>query len=143
MPDSRAIVEQFYDGIWNRRDFAVADEILAADFRFRGSLGCESLGVPAFLAYVKSIHAALEDYRCRIEELIAETDHSAARMTFAGKHHGLLFGVPATGRELSLAGAAFFKIAQGRIVSLWVLGDVEGLKQQLGAGATSRSDCAS
>jgi steroid delta-isomerase-like uncharacterized protein len=134
MPDSRAIVEQFYNGIWNRQDFAAAGEILAADFRFRGSLGCESSGVPAFLAYVKSIHAALGDYCCTIEELIAEADRAAARMTFVGKHQGPLFGVPATGRKLSWAGAAFFKIAQGRIVSLWVLGDVEGLKQQLGAG---------
>ena len=33
MPDSRTLVERFYGEVWNRRDYAVADDILAADFR--------------------------------------------------------------------------------------------------------------
>jgi steroid delta-isomerase-like uncharacterized protein len=132
MLGTRILIERFYNDIWNRRDFAVADEILAVDFRFRGSLGSESLGIPAFLAYVKSIHAALGDYRCTIEELIADGDRAAARMSFAGKRSGYLFGMLATGPEVSWAGAAFFEITQGRIASLWILGDVEGLKRQLG-----------
>jgi hypothetical protein len=65
-------VERFYADIWNRQDFAVADEILAADFRFRGSLGSESSGIPVFLTYVQSVHAALADYRCIIDELIVD-----------------------------------------------------------------------
>ncbi|HKB95497.1 MAG TPA: ester cyclase [Rhizomicrobium sp.] len=134
MPDSQALVERFYNDIWNRRDFAVAGEILAADFRFRGSLGPEVIGIPAFIAYVESVHAALGGYRCTIEELIAEADRAAARMTFAGQHRAPLFGVAATGWNVSWAGAAFFEITLGRIAALWVLGDVDGLKQQLGAG---------
>jgi predicted ester cyclase len=133
MSDCRALVERFYGDIWNRCDFAVADEILAKDFRFRGSLGNETIGIPAFLAYVESVHAALEGYRCIIEELIASHDRASARMTFAGRHRGPLFGVAATGRDVSWAGAAFFTMAGQRIASLWVLGDVEGLKRQLGA----------
>jgi len=113
------LVERFYADIWNRQDFAVADEILAADFRFRGSLGSESIGIPAFLTYVQSVHAALADYRC------------------AGVHRGLLFGMPATGKSVSWAGAGFFRITESRIASLWVLGDVEGLKRQLGADAAA------
>jgi predicted ester cyclase len=46
--------------------------------------------------------------------------------------------VEATGRQVRWAGAAFFRIAAARIVSLWVLGDVEGLKQQLSAGRDQR-----
>ena len=137
MSDSRKLVERFYADIWNRQDFAVADEILAAVFRFRGSLGSESIGIPAFLAYVQSIHTALADYRCAIDELIADGEHAAARMTFAGIHRGPLFGVPATGKSVAWAGAGFFRITESRIVSLWVLGDVEGLKRQLGAAAAA------
>ena len=132
MPDSRALVERFYGDIWNRQDFSVAEKILKPDFRFRGSLGSETIGIPAFLAYVESVHAALEGYRCIIEELVADNDHASARMTFAGRHRAPLLGVAATGRNLSWAGAAFFTVAQDRITSLWVLGDIEGLKRQLG-----------
>ena len=131
------LVERFYGDIWNRQDFAVADEILGADFRFRGSLGSESIGIPAFLTYVESVHAALADYRCIIDELIADGEHVAARMTFSGVHRGSLFGVPATGKSVAWAGAGFFRIAESRIALLWVLGDVEGLKRQLGADAAA------
>ncbi len=137
MPDIRTLIERFYGDIWNRQDFAVADELLAVDFRFRGSLGSETIGIPAFLAYVKSIHAALGDYRCTIEELTADDNRAAARMIFTGIHRGPLFGVEATGRRVSWAGAAFFEIARGRIASVWVLGDIDGLKRQLGAAVTA------
>ena len=119
MPDSRALVELFYNDIWNRRDYAVANDLLAVDFRFRGSLGDKTVGIPAFLAYVDSVHAALADYRCTIEELIADKQRASARMMFSGRHRAPLLGVAATGREVSWAGAAFFTVAKasGRIWS--------------------------
>jgi hypothetical protein len=52
MSDCRVLIERFYGDIWNRQDFDAADELLAADFHFRGSLGSETVGIPAFLAYV-------------------------------------------------------------------------------------------
>ena len=75
----------------------------------------------------------MADYRYIIEELVADDAATAPRMTFAGIHRGSLFGVPATGKSVTWVGAAFFKTAQNRIVSLWVLGDVDALKCQMGA----------
>jgi steroid delta-isomerase-like uncharacterized protein len=132
MPDSKTLVESFYTDIWNRRDCGVAEKILDPGFRFRGSLGSETSGIPAFLAYVDAVHAALDNYRCTIEELVADERRASARMMFSGRHCGPLLGVPATGREVCWAGAAFFTIERDRIESLWVLGDVAGLKRQLG-----------
>ena len=133
MPDSSKLVECFYGDIWNRRDYAVATEILTADFHFRGSLGNQTVGVPAFLAYVDAVHSALENYRCTIEELIADQRRASVRMLFAGRQCGPLLGMPATGRQVSWAGAGFFTMQANRIASLWVLGDIEGLKRQLAA----------
>jgi len=129
--NSSSLVERFYGDIWNRRDYDIAEKLLAFNFRFRGSLGDETVGISAFLAYAKTIHAALADYRCTIEELIADRDRASARMLFAGCHRAPLLGIAATGRNVSWAGAAFFTMAQGRIASLWVLGDIAGLKRQL------------
>jgi predicted ester cyclase len=41
------------------------------------------------------------------------------------------FGVQATGREIAWSGAAFFKIEDGLIAELWVLGDIDAVKRQL------------
>ena len=86
---------------------------------------------------MRSIHAALADYECIIDDIIESGSRAAARMRFRGMHRGLFFGVPATGREVMWSGAAFFTIDAGRIFRLWVLGDIDAVKRQLGAGQAS------
>jgi predicted ester cyclase len=55
-------------------------------------------------------------------------------MRFAGIHRGQFFGVAPSGREISWSGAAFFAIDADKITNLWVLGDIDSVKQQLGLG---------
>lgn len=135
MTDTRELVRAFYEDLWNRHDASRAPELLAEDFAFRGSLGQEHRGRAAFIAYVDCLHAALADYRCEIEETIAEGDRLFARMRFSGTHRGDLLGFAPTGEGVAWAGAAVFTFGGGRIASLWVLGDLQGLLQQLAANA--------
>ena len=131
------LIERFYHEVWNRADEAVAHDILHADFRFRGSLGQEKRGPEGFIAYMRQIHAALAGYTCTIEAVIEEGPRAAVRLRFAGIHQGPFFGVAATGREIAWAGAAFFGTDEGRITELWVLGDVDAVKVQLGRGGAA------
>jgi predicted ester cyclase len=86
---------------------------------------------------MREVHSALANYRCAIDELITTESRAAARMLFTGTHRGVLFGIPPTGRVITWAGAAFFTIVQGQITRIWVIGDIEGVKRQLGAGAAN------
>jgi steroid delta-isomerase-like uncharacterized protein len=133
----RRLVERFYYEVWNKGDETVAHEILAPDFRFRGSLGPERLGPDGFIAYMRSIRTALADYQCIIDDLIEGDTRVAARMRFRGIHSGEFFGVPATGQEIIWSGAAFFTMDRDRVAELWVLGDIDAVKRQLGAGLGS------
>jgi steroid delta-isomerase-like uncharacterized protein len=128
-----SLVERFYHQVWNRADEVVAREILHPDFRFRASLGPERRGPDGFIEYMRSIHAALADYTCQIEDLVATANRAAARMSFTGIHRARFFGVEATGRVITWAGGAFFTTDGDRITELWVLGDIDRVKQQLGA----------
>ena len=134
---SGSLVRRFYSEVWNRSDEAVAYAILHDDFRFRGSLGSEWIGPAEFVGYVRSVHTALAGYTCMVEDLIESGLRVAARMRFTGTHAAPFFGVPASGRQLTWSGAAFFTVDGRRITELWVLGDIDGLKQQLGAGVTA------
>ncbi len=58
-------------------------------------------------------------------------------MMFTGVHRARFFDIEATGRAISWAGGAFFKTDGYQIVELWVLGDVDSVKRQLGAAAGS------
>ena len=131
------LIERFYHEVWNRADEVVAREILHPEFRFRASLGPERLGPEGFIAYMQSVHAALADYRCEIQEIVESENkrEAAAKMRFVGYHQAPFFGVEATGKEIEWAGAAFFKTDGERITELWVLGDIDAVKRQLGAAA--------
>jgi len=129
--NSKALVERFYYEVWNQADEDVAREILTSDFQFRGSLGMEHNGPDGFITYMRSIHAALGDYQCIIDDIIAGDNRVAAKMTFRGVHKGLFLGFAATGAEVQWAGAGFFTMRAGRICALWVLGDIDALKLQL------------
>jgi predicted ester cyclase len=127
----RDLVERFYHIVWNQADEAEARKILSPDFRFRASLGPELRGPGGFVAYSRSVHAALENFTCTIEDLIASDDRAAARMSFHGLHRAKLFGIEATRREIRWNGAAFFTTRGEIITELWVLGDVEAVRRQL------------
>lgn len=74
-----------------------------------------------------------------VEDLIAEGDKVAARVTTRGTHTGELMGLPPTGRRVEWSGISMTRHADGRIAEQWGEFDALGLLQQLGADALSAS----
>ncbi len=132
------LVERFYHIVWNKADEAEARQILDADFRFRASLGPELRGPGGFIAYLRSVHAALENFTCTIDDLIATPDRAAARMSFSGTHRGKFFGVAPTGREIRWNGAAFFRSGRRQNHRALGPGDVDAREAADHAGSTRR-----
>jgi steroid delta-isomerase-like uncharacterized protein len=131
---NKALVRRYYEEMWNRWDFALADELIGEDVTFRGSLGVSVQGRGGFKEYMRTVRRAFPDFQNHVEELIAEDDKMVARLTYTGTHHGEVFGISPTGRRVTYAGVAIFRIAEGRIAQGWVLGDVHGLVRQLSDG---------
>ncbi len=129
---AKSLVERFYYEVWNKADENAARIILDQEFRFRASLGPEKHGPEGFIEYMRSIHAALGNYTCVIDDLVISENRAAARMTFKGIHRGRFFDTEPTGREITWAGGAFFKTDGVKITELWVLGDIDSVKRQLG-----------
>ena len=124
-------VRRFYEVLWNANDREEMPSILHEDFTFRGSLGLEKRGHKGFGEYVDMVHAALDDYRCLIEDLIEEGDKVFAKMTFTGVHRDKFMGYPPSYKRLAWQGCALFTFKDNRISNLWVLGDLKGLDDQL------------
>jgi GrpB-like predicted nucleotidyltransferase (UPF0157 family)/predicted ester cyclase len=132
-----SVVEAFYRRIWNAGDLQAAAELLANDFGFRGSLGVELRGIPAFLDYVQEVRRGLAGYRCEILDCVAEGAQAFAKMRFSGQHVGRFRGYQPTGKHVEWLGAALFKFDRSRIVELWVLGDLAGLDDMLRTNESS------
>ena len=127
------IVRDFYDHIWERGDLEAAFELVSDDVVFRGSLGTEMVGRPSFLEYVRTVRAAVGDYRCEILACVTECDQAFAKTRFSGTHVGTFRGYAPTGKRIEWLGAALFRFEGNVIVELWVLGDVTGLEARLEA----------
>jgi steroid delta-isomerase-like uncharacterized protein len=125
-------VRAFYDVLWNAHDTSVLPTLLHERCTFRGSLGEEKAGHAGVAAYVDAVHAALGDYRCRIDELVVQGDKAFARMLFTGIHRGPFLGHPPTGKRVTWTGCALFTFEGERIADVWVLGDLKALERELG-----------
>lgn len=129
--ECRALVHRYYEELWNGWQLDLADEILAPDLRFRGSLGTSVETRDEFLGYLLGIRQAMPDFHNEIELLVAQDDAAAARLTYSGTHEGELFGVAGSGHRISYQGAAFFHIADDVIGEIWTLGDMSAVRRQL------------
>ena len=115
---NKALVRRYYEEMWNRWDFALADELIAEGITFRGSLGVSVSGREGFKEYMRGVRRAFPDFHNHVEDLIAEDDRVVARLTYTGTHRGELFGIGPTGRRISYAGVAIFRIVEANTTRL-------------------------
>jgi predicted ester cyclase len=125
-------VERFYHELWNTWDLAVANDVLAEDVRFRGTLGSTLEGREAFKGYVETVRRAFPDWHNRIDEVISCGDRVVTRMTWSGTHEGRLMEVEPTGAHVLDVGVAIFRLSERKIVEAWVVGDTQELWRALG-----------
>ncbi|MGI8519895.1 MAG: ester cyclase [Actinomycetota bacterium] len=125
------LIETFYEELWNRWNDAAVDDTLDAAFDFRGSLGQQTTGRDEWRSYRNTIRAGSADFHNEVVSLVCEGRRAAARLRYSGTHTGPLLDLQATQRRFEYAGAAFFVADGRRLVSAWVLGDLDGLRRQL------------
>ncbi|MDH3376505.1 MAG: ester cyclase [Gammaproteobacteria bacterium] len=125
-------VHNFYETIWNLHDASEVNNVLHPDFTFRGSLGHENKGRGGFIGYVDMVHAALGEYRCIIDELVAAGDKVFARMTFTGVRNGHFMDYAPSKKRLSWSGYALVTFIDNKVSDLWALADLKFLELRLG-----------
>ncbi len=74
----------------------------------------------------------LPDLRVTIEASVVNGDMAAASFVYEGTQSGVYLGVPPTGRHLRFTSCDIFRAADGRIAEHWGMGDIAGVKAQLG-----------
>lgn len=68
----------------------------------------------------------------QIEDMLVDGDKVAVRTTFRGTHTGDFFGIPPTGKSVTVSGTHILRIADGKIAEHWGNNDDLGLMRQLG-----------
>jgi predicted ester cyclase len=130
---NKAVIHRYYEELWNGWRLDLAENLIASNIRFRGSLGVEVEGREGFKQYVARVRAAFPDFHNTIVELLAEGDTVAVHLTYRATHTGTLFQLRPTGRRVTYTGLALFQLQAGLITRGLVLGDTWGLLEELGA----------
>ncbi len=76
-------------------------------------------GLEAIYQFFNTFHTAFPDLSITVEDMIAEGDRVAARVTMRGTHLGEFMGVAPTGKPVEVRAIDMFRIANGKIVEHW------------------------
>src|SRR5690242_11092260 len=104
LEQNKAIVRLLLEDDISRGNVAVAERIIDPDFFDHTNPPGMQHGLEGHKSIVTLFRAAFPDQWWQIEDLIAEGDRVVARTAMTGTHLGDFFGIPATGRSVSVSG---------------------------------------
>ena len=129
--ENKKIVQR-YQEIYNSNNLDDLSEVLSENLLTPKIMP----GIPTGIEGAKAAHrimlAGFPDYQTVIDDLFAEEEKVAARITMTGTHQDDFMGIPPTGRRVSFTGIYIARIENGKIVEHWGEEDGVSLLQQLG-----------
>ena len=130
--ENKTTNRRFYEEVINQKHLNVVDEIADASYASHSFPPGLPPGREGLKAFVGAFHAAFPDGHLSIDQMIAEGDTVATRLTFRGTHTGELMGIPPTGKQVSVPALDMARYANGKLVEHWGGPDQMSLMQQLG-----------
>ena len=129
---NKAVIQRFVEEGMNQRNLSVLDELVAEGFIEDVPFPGQGSGREGLKVAVGGFLEAFPDIVWTMHEQIAEDDKVVSRFTWTGTHRGAFFGVPATGRKVTVWGVVIDVVRDGKMVESRIIMDTLGLMQQLG-----------
>jgi steroid delta-isomerase-like uncharacterized protein len=130
--DNKQVVRRFVDEVFVAGRVDAVDELLAPAFTPHTWPSVEP-GRDSFKAAMRRMAESLSEVSMTIDDLIAERDRVAVRLTSHAVHSGDFMGMPASGKPYTISEIHVFRVADGQIAEHWHVADQLGLMRQLGA----------
>ncbi len=130
--ENKAIDRRIVEEVWNRKNLALVDELVDANFVLHGVGGPDLKGPEGFKQFVNINATAFPDFHVTIEDMIAEGDKVVSRVTARGTHQGDFMGIAPTGKQFEVTAIIISRYAGGKMVEGWLVNDVLGMMQQIG-----------
>jgi steroid delta-isomerase-like uncharacterized protein len=83
-------------------------------------------------AFARAFYGAFPDMHHTIEDVFATDDRVAVRFVLRGTHTGSFFGIPPTGRSVTVAANVLMHVSDGKVTKLAGVFDEAGMLRQLG-----------
>ena len=129
---NKTLARRFYDEVMNKKNLNAIDELGSPDFVDHSAMPGQAPGLKGLKDSTAMFLKAFPDMKMTGEEIVAEGDIVAARVTCTGTHKGEFLGAPATGKRVSFHGIDMIRFKGGKAVEVWHYGDDATVMAQLG-----------
>lgn len=129
--EQKRLARRVPEDIATEGNLNLVDEVYAEDAVEHSPMG-ETRGREAIRAQLEAFLDAFSDFSATVEDVVAEGDAVAMRVTLRGTHAGEFMGLEPTGETFEIANAVFTRIEDERIVERWVIPDMASMYRQLG-----------
>ena len=131
--ENKRIARRVPEDIATQKKLDLIEEVFAPDAVETGIFGQEPIrGIEEGRARLEALFEAFPDFSATVEDIVAEGDTVAMRVTLRGTHEGAFMGMEPTGESFEVQNMVFTRIEDGKIAERWVLPDALGMFQQLG-----------
>jgi steroid delta-isomerase-like uncharacterized protein len=130
--DATGVRRRYHDA-WNSGDIEALDRIMAPDVVNHSQLPGQTNGVEGFKQALGWMRSGVPDLTITIDATVADGEMVATRWTGSGTHTGVLMGIPASGKSVTVSGIDICRVSDGRIVEYWQELGMLSMLQQVGA----------
>jgi steroid delta-isomerase-like uncharacterized protein len=130
--ENKAVVRRFIDEAFVKGNPESVDELISESF-VPHTWPSVQPGRESLKQTVVRMAGGLSNVAFEIEDVIAEGDRVAVRVTARATHKGDFMGVPAAGKSYEIAEIHIFRLEDGLNVEHWHVADMLGMMKQIGA----------
>ena len=128
---NKAIVLRLMEELFNNRNEAVWDELVHPNVVIHWISG-HMRGAHEAKQFYARLFAAFDPWHGTIEDIIAERDKVAVRLTETGTMTGSFMGMPPTGKSFALDVVQICHLVDGKLAEMWGFRDSGSQMRQLG-----------
>ena len=128
----QATVRRYYLEVFNQKKESLLDELAVPDYVEHNPFPGHGQGIAGLYQRVGMLQSAFRA-NFTIEDMIVEGDKVVVRWTNQVVHQGTFFGIPATGKRVTVQGIDIIRMRDGKMAEHWDVVDLLSVLQQLGA----------
>jgi steroid delta-isomerase-like uncharacterized protein len=135
--DAANLGRRFFEEVLGTGNWDVGQEIVASDVVMHHPSSPEPIqGFEAVKGMLMAFRAGFPDLKMTVLDAFGTGDKAAVRWQMQGTQTAELFGIPPTGKHVTVNGISIVREGGGKIVEDWVSEDTMGMMQQLGLAPT-------
>ncbi|WP_394772890.1 ester cyclase [Flavobacterium sp.] len=117
---NKNLLLKYNSEVLEKGNMEVLKQIATSDFINHSAPEGMSSGIDGIIYFFTNIiHASFSDLKVQILDMVAEGDKVVTRKQIHGTHSNEIFGIPATGKKITIKVIDIFTITDGKLNEHW------------------------